>query len=295
MRPMLACKTLPFDKLRFPLIASPKLDGIRCIIADGVALSRSLKPIPNLHVQKLLGVRELHGYDGELIIGAANAPDVYHKTHSGVMTYSGEPEFTYFVFDRWDLPESPYQSRVSAILNWAPKVKVLPTYWVKSEAELVKAEEAAVQLGYEGLILRSPEGLYKHGRSTPKEQGMVKVKRFCDSEAVITGFVELMHNDNEATESELGLTKRSSHKENLRPGGTLGALQVRDIHTGVEFEIGTGFTQEERRAIWNGRYTPHMMLAKYRYFPVGVKDKPRHPVFKGWRHVDDLDAELKQA
>ena len=48
--------------------ASPKLDGIRCMIQDGIALSRSLKPIRNEHVQYILGREIFNGLDGELII-----------------------------------------------------------------------------------------------------------------------------------------------------------------------------------------------------------------------------------
>lgn len=296
MRPMLACKTMPFEKLRLPLYASPKLDGIRCIIADGVALSRSLKPIPNMHVQKLLGRPELNGLDGELIIGEPTAHDVYNRTHRGVMTYSGEPTFTYYVFDLWNSPET-YLGRVTGLWNraaslsqWAP-VSMLEALPLADIGDLVEYEEHIVRMGYEGLILRNPHSMYKHGRSTPKEQGMVKVKRFCDSEAEVLGAVELMHNDNVVETNELGLTKRSTHKENLRPGGMLGALRVRDIHTGVQFEIGTGFTMAERKQLWEGGELKGM-LAKYRYFPVGVKDRPRHPVFRGWRHPDDMDANI---
>jgi len=37
--------------LSYPLLASVKIDGVRCIIRDGVAMSRSMKPIPNASVQ----------------------------------------------------------------------------------------------------------------------------------------------------------------------------------------------------------------------------------------------------
>jgi len=151
---------------------------------------------------------------------------------------------------------------------------------------VLSMHEAMVAQGHEGLILRDPEGLYKQGRSTPAEQGMIKVKMFSDSEAVVLNVVELMHNDNEATTSEIGLTKRSSHKANKRHSGMMGALQVRDIHTGVEFEIGTGFTEADRRELWVA--PPIGNLVKYKYFAYGVKDKPRHPVFLGFRSPIDL-------
>lgn len=45
----------------------------------------------------------------------------------------------------------------------------------------------------------------------------------------------------------LGHTERSSHIYNKVADNLLGALNVKDIHTGVEFSIGSGFTEEQRR------------------------------------------------
>ena len=62
-RVMLATDYDP-EKLRFPVLASPKLDGIRAYVKDGVVLSRQNKPIPNDHVQSLFSKYE--HFDGEL-------------------------------------------------------------------------------------------------------------------------------------------------------------------------------------------------------------------------------------
>ena len=50
-KPMLACECSDITQVKFPIMASSKLDGIRCTIFGGVAYSRSLKPIPNKFVQ----------------------------------------------------------------------------------------------------------------------------------------------------------------------------------------------------------------------------------------------------
>jgi DNA ligase 1 len=63
--------------IKYPILASPKLDGIRCIMINGVAMSRTLKPIPNLYVQERL--KNLpNGLDGELIVGNPTNPDVFN-------------------------------------------------------------------------------------------------------------------------------------------------------------------------------------------------------------------------
>ena len=71
LKPMLAGKATDdqIEKLlaKGPMEASFKLDGIRCMIQDGVALSRSLKPIRNKHVQSVIGRKEFNGFDGESV------------------------------------------------------------------------------------------------------------------------------------------------------------------------------------------------------------------------------------
>src|SRR5574337_1500729 len=75
-------------KLRFPLIASPKIDGIRAIVLKGLLLSRQFKLIPNEHAQALFGRPEYEGFDGELIAAPPTAPDLFQLTTSVVMSQS---------------------------------------------------------------------------------------------------------------------------------------------------------------------------------------------------------------
>lgn len=65
-RPMLATDA-DLGKLRFPLLASAKLDGVRAVVRDGVVYSRSNKPIPNAYVQQKFS--RFEHFDGELIVG----------------------------------------------------------------------------------------------------------------------------------------------------------------------------------------------------------------------------------
>lgn len=282
MKPMLACDA-DLSKLKFPVLASPKLDGVRAIIRDGVVLSRSLKPIPNRHVQIMLGRPELEGLDGELILGDPTHPEAYRRTVSAIMSIEGEPDVTFYVFDRLDRDYPYTEVDLSSVLT-------LPVWslLLHNMEELEEYEVAILDKGYEGVMLRDPQSPYKFGRSTVKEGYLLKLKRFADSEAEITGFEELMHNHNEATLNETGYTERSTKQDGLLPAGVLGALVVRDIHSGAEFKIGTGFTAAERQKFWNLRASLRGLLVKYQYFPTGSKEKPRFPSFQGFRNRIDL-------
>jgi DNA ligase-1 len=272
---MLAATVKDINMLRYPLLASPKLDGVRAIIIDGKVLSRTMKLIPNWHVQKLFGRAEWNGYDGELIVGEPTAEDCYRTTVSAVMTESGAPDASFRVFDNVRNPSACYELRLRTIakeLRWDHEQ-------MNNPHELAIYEGLIVDAGYEGVILRSLAAPYKNNRSTLNEQGMLKLKRFMDDEAVVTGVEELMHNDNVAMTNVQGYTERTSHKANMKPMGMLGAL-VCAWH-GREMRIGTGFTAEERERYWRDK--PIGKVAKFKYLPIGMKDLPRHPVFLGWR------------
>lgn len=282
-RPMLATDA-DLDKLRFPLLASAKLDGVRAVVRDGVVFSRSNKPIPNAHVQKLFG-KYTH-FDGELIVGDTTSKTCYRDTVSGVMSVDGEPDVKLYVFDHVGEPSHLYNFRAERLTE-SKHVIVHEQVMCLTLEDILKYEEECLGEGYEGLILRDPNAPYKQGRSTVKEGYLLKLKRFVDDEATVIGFEERMHNGNVATVNELGRTARSSHKENKSGRGDLGALLLRHS-SGIEFSCGTGFTDGERGEIWANRDRYLGQIAKYKHFPVGAKDLPRHPVFLGWRDRRDL-------
>jgi DNA ligase-1 len=273
-------------KLSFPYLVSPKLDGIRATIINERLVSRSGKPIQNAYVRACLeGHEEWDGLDGELIVGSPTAPDVFRVTSSGIMSRDGLPDFKFYVFDHYG--PGQFQFRVQHAQKWAKNEVVwVPHELVHTPEGLERIEEMYLEQGYEGIMLRHPKALYKNGRSTMREQGLMKLKRFYDSEAEVIGVEERMHNGNEATVDALGYTERSTHRENLSGRGDLGALQVRDLKTGVEFAIGTGFDDHTRATLWKS--PPIGRIAKYKYFPTGSKERPRFPVFIGFRSPEDM-------
>jgi len=292
MKPMLAVAA-DLSKLTYPILASPKLDGVRCLICDGRVVSRSLKLIPNEHVQKELGLKKLSGLDGELIVGKPTNPDVFQKTTSAIMSHEGEPGFVFLVFDYFDKPSLPYAKRfqiANQIVALANKVNVVLVEQrvIQNEGELLAFEHKCLNDGFEGVMIRHSQKPYKYGRSTVNQGYLLKLKRFEDSEATIIGFDQFMHNTNNPEKNELGQSERSSKKEGKVAKELLGALQVRDLKTGVEFSIGSGFTHEQRKNMWINRSVYVGLTVKYKFQPTGVKDKPRFPVFLGLRDWRDM-------
>ena len=288
-KPLLACE-VPIEQVRLPVYVSTKLDGIRCVIIDGVAYSRSLKPIRNKYIQSILGKQGYNGLDGELVVGEIYRSDVFQATTSGVMSEDGSPTFTFWVFDDFTNPDLPYSKRLEILkgreLNGKDGIITLRQELCDNYLQVESLLERESNLGGEGLILRSPNGKYKFGRSTAKEQLSMKLKFFCQDEFEVVGFNERMHNANEATTNELGYTERSSHKENMIPTNTLGSLILK--YGDDTFNLGTGFDDALRKEIWDNKEKYLGKLASVRYMSVGQKTLPRVPSFIGWRDSDDM-------
>lgn len=267
--------------IQFPVYASPKLDGIRAVVIDGQLLSRKLKPITNTYTQASFGRQALNGLDGELIVGEPFGKDVFNRTTGPVRREEGYPQITFWVFDWFGIPSQPYEQRLDyckAAVKKHTRVSLVPQIKLRDQVDLEEFEEETLAIGYEGVMIRSPHGLYKYGRSTNREGYLCKIKRFDHGFGKVIGFDELMHNLNPQETNELGKSKRSSHKANMVPGDTLGSLIVFDKERNVEVRM-SGFTDAQRYEIWSNREKYLGREVRYKFFPIGIKDKPRHPIF----------------
>lgn len=291
-KPMLAAKKPVLENVQYPVIATPKIDGIRCIKINGKALSRSFKPIPNVHIRETIEKNCPDGFDGEIICG-----DGFNDVQSLVMTRDGTPEFQYLVFDY--VKESTEEHYIGRLQDLRVAFQENPEMmafarpllgdWVQDFEGLQAIIDKHLLEGFEGTMIRTLDSPYKCGRATLKEGYLTAIKQFVDDEAIVYGFQELMHNDNEKTEDAFGHSERSSHKENKRPGNTLGALLARK-EDGTEFKIGTGkgLTSALKKEIWDNQDKYVGKIVHFRYQPHGVKDKPRIPSFYGFRSPEDM-------
>ncbi len=312
-RPMLSAK---FDNaetvgltelslLTYPLIVSPKIDGIRCFIhPEAGPVSRTVKPIPNKYTRAFLEQSShWHGLDGELVPGIDPTKATSNLASSAFMSHDGTPNFTYWVFDQVFNHETrqwyhnhKYAWRHLMMRNMMREfegqsvIRVLEQEVVDNAQAVLDYEARQLALGYEGIIIRAYDGAYKFGRSTLKQQGMIKMKRFTDAEAEIVAFEPLYRNHNEAVKDVMGLTKRSSHQANMVADDTLGKFVLRDL-THPEwgnFSCGSGLDDETRDKIWKARPEYLGKKVKFKYLAYGSKDKPRHPIFLGIRHPEDM-------
>lgn len=294
LQPMKGAKPDAKNPIRFPVYASIKYDGIRCWTPAGEPRSNQNKLVPNKHIARMLAeTREVHNKDFEIIVGDPADPLCYNRTETMYKRHDEVGDFKVYIFDDIEYPDYSFTDRQNKLRN-----AVLPDWAVLVKQHLIENQQQLDELyakvtgeGHEGLILRSPGATYKFGRSTAKEQGMLKLKPQEDSEFRITGCYEAMENLNEAFENELGRTARSSHQENKQGLNMLGGFYAVEYHTGVEFKVAPGkLTHDQRRELWQqwlaNPEAVKKLIGKYRHFPVGAKDKPRHGRWIGWTSED---------
>jgi DNA ligase-1 len=232
--------------------------------------------------------------------------DTFQSSTSAVMSIEGCPDFKVWIFDYVDPDKEEielYKERMHKLFEIEDQLlpQELPFEYkflsgghiVKTLEEIERLETIYLSEGYEGLMLRDPMGTYKFGRSTVNENILLKVKQFVDDEAVLLDIEEKMHNENPAEKDAFGHTKRSSSLEGMVGADTAGTLLVRNKE-GQEFSIGSGLNDALREELWNNKEEYIGKLVKFKYFAVGVKELPRHPVFLGFRDFDDIEMDTSE-
>ncbi len=279
--------------VKWPMLISKKIDGIRGWNPHGTGLlSRTLKTIPNRHVQAHFGTTNLRGLDGELVHGTPYEDDsgitVMQKAQSATSTYNGPEDVDLHVFDWYDEGTYTFEDRYKFLQDmWSghPRIHIVEQQlvhgWEEAEARLAEFLEEK----FEGAILASPRDHYVLGRPTLSKSIRVKLKVWDDGEAEIIGFVESRENQNEATIDERGYTKRSGHKANKVGKDTLGALWCRSPRWSEPFKIGTGigFNDALKQEIWDNQEKYLGATVTFKFNNLRTFKKPSLPSFRAIR------------
>ena len=273
----------------------PKLDGARCVAylpankGKVVLYSRSGKEYINFESVrvKLQEINDTRNpvqsivLDGEVVSYVNDRIDFQALQHTlfrkdGVE--SGRLKF--LVFDGstqadWEKPTKTYEERyrfirefiaeslnaVSGAVNKLGTVDMFLTTDPDRE-RMLKHSREFVEKGYEGAMFRKADEPVLLKRS----KALLKVKTFTDAEFKVKGAVE-------------GTGKYE---------GMLGALQCETLDTHKDFEMGSGFDDNQRREIWRLFKTGKLPgLATGKYQELTDDGIPRFPIFKGFRSEDD--------
>lgn len=305
LRRLMLAEDAVLEKIQYPVIMQPKIDGVRACNQEGVLLPRSLKTFPNEFTMEYYSDWALDGFDGEMSADSNCHPRLCTITSSALSTIAGKPFLEWWLFDDMSVASWPYEDRYSHLLDrviklreigkWANHLQVMPMANVETPERLAKLHQMWCDAGFEGSIVRSPKLPYKFGRSTVNEGGLLRIKDFVEEEAIVVRVVEGELNTNEATIDERGYTARSSHKAGMVPNGMVGSLECRLLkpikylgkillEAGQEITVAPGnMTHDQRRKM---RYWENKRI-KFKFFPKGLKDKLRFATFVSERMKED--------
>lgn len=300
-------------KIKFPVWAEPKIDGVRGVNNDGQLTARTLKRFKNVFTTGFYSRSEYAGLDGELAANDEKHPDLCRLTTSALTTIEGTPFTLWHIFDYVTefSRKLPYRERYNLMRNYVQSLKangqgghlrIVPYIECKDFDHLMVVHHSYVEQGYEGTCFYGPDVAHKEGKSSPTHNGVLRIKDFVDTEAIVLSIAEGETNLNEAQINELGRTYRTSHKENKVPNGMVGSMTCKALEDVFDFsgkklalakdEIFTvapgKMTEEEKKHFFKHPDQLINKIIKVKFFPHGVKDKPRFANYQMIRPLEDV-------
>jgi DNA ligase-1 len=263
-------KCYPFEEKRLakwnpPYIVQPKYDGIRCRairLENGEFLLLSseeniLFSVP--HLNRILADRikvpiEL---DGELYCHGMSFEQITSITSRSMNIHEDHTKIQYHIFDIVnDQPQVRRTKMIQEFNNLSPWLVIVPFYLCYNLEDVMRAYDTIIDFKYEGIIVRNIDAPYERKRSL----WVMKFKPKQEDDYEITG------------------TQEEYDKEGL-PKDRLGALCCKS-GDGNSFNVGTGFTDEQRENLWNVKEILPGLRAKIKYQHITTGNKvPRFPVF----------------
>jgi DNA ligase-1 len=201
VKPMLApSKPFTKGKAKYPALLEPKFDGVRVTLVingpdDLTFLSRSGKPYTTLaHLISVVRDAVLQSHidafpfilDGEIYYHGWTLEEINEAVKKYRPGVTEQLEF--YVYD---LPlHNGMQTQRSLLVDEVvfrinhPKVRYHKPIQVTSDEEVIKYHDGWVKDGYEGAMLKNPNGLYEPGQ---RSKFWNKVKMFDDTEFEVVG------------------------------------------------------------------------------------------------------------
>lgn len=258
-----------YDESKFGhVISMPKLNGLRCMYLPGQGFySRDGKRWNDSVLSYIIPPKTDYIIDGELYchgmsLQAINSAVAVTRIHPG-------PKAQKITFNAFDIVEPKFNAMTRMLMldkilrdDYLSAGMYLVDWEIcKSRIDLDKAYEKYLALNYEGQMLKSVFGSYMpQGEKERPTMNLQKRKAFLDDEFECIGRVV----------STEGKCK-----------GKLGALKF-ITNRGVSFEVGTGFTDEEREEYIAPNYH-FQKKATIKYLNLTDDGRPFNASFIGWR------------
>lgn len=272
---LLAPNKLPnLTQIKYPAIVQPKLDGYRCIYKEGQLWSRSGNLFGNTNLdayfKDLYSINE-YIIDGELYIDGMsfnNLQKILNNHNAPIPAGLRLIGYDCMPLKDWVAQDCkiPYKERLQLLrgilgaIGTYKKVLDIASDEVNDASEVIDLYKMYLKKGYEGVMIKDINGLYRWKRVTLKSGEMVKLKPFKSEDLEIIDVFE--------GEGQLK--------------GTLGGIIVSN-NTIAATNVGTGFSDKLRKEIWENKNNYIGKTAEVQFFEITEEKSLRHPSFKRMR------------
>lgn len=288
MKPMLA-KVYKESWAKPEFFLQPKLDGVRLIWDGSVALSRQGKEITGC--PELVKTLEKH-FSGVPLDGELYCHEKSFQEQLGSIRRSTNIDedlaIQYWVYDA-PVADLTFLERLELLQGYDlydfDRLKLVPTV----SGTLDDYEDTSLNIfgdEYEGTMLRNADGLYKFGK---RSSDLLKIKSTLEDEFECVGVTPYLEHEKiivppgtpGAKEHAGGVWKKNGKATVNKT--MIGAL-VCQTAFGVEFEVGTGFTEAMRREFKDNPPIGKMITVVYQ--ELTDMGKPRFSRFKAVRDYE---------
>jgi len=241
MKPMKAHRLKDhWKRVNFPVYMQPKLNGLRCLYANGIFQSNAeevWRPqiLQHLHAPIISSIMpENWILDGELYVHGWSLQQINSAAAVTRLEKTGKTDSVeYHIFDVIPMvtPHDKFSARVELLelmRAWFPpetKIKIVQTRLAEDRWQIDNYHKQNVKNGYEGTMIRLDEGYgfsEMCGNKENRWHRLLKYKDWLDEEYEVMGF-------------EWGEGKYD---------GKIGSLILE--HNGQMFTAGSGLTDEQR-------------------------------------------------
>jgi ATP-dependent DNA ligase len=192
------------DKIKFPILSQPKLDGVRCIIkSDGMWTRNGKEIISAPHIYENL--KHIFDNQPDLVLDGelyTSNKDVDFNTIISCVRKTKPTQadlelskqyIEYWMYDMYEGEDLEYEIRLGKLNDLffdyklsSKMFNVTPTYVLTLPEQIADKLLGYIEQGFEGQILRVSETPYENKRSN----GLLKHKTFHDEEFEIIGYAE---------------------------------------------------------------------------------------------------------
>lgn len=184
--------------IRFPCYVQRKYDGTRCMgIPSRGLFTRNRKPYPNLThiVEELNRLPSDIILDGELYSSTLGFQEIISIVKRESLREGDQDNQLYIQFHVYDIiSDQPFHNRLNTLRSIFQSGESNSfTYIVLVETDICRSEEHLKELhsqyvleGYEGIMVRNTEGVYRGVRSVDLQ----KFKEFIDDEYQVVDYTE---------------------------------------------------------------------------------------------------------